>query len=208
MALPVIEICLTHRRRIKTNFYTLASTQYQKVTHIMDREVKQLKQSGDILGVTTLRDTSIYYPKRYWEILPKEILGDTTQRDIRRYYPKRYWEILPKEILGDITLRDTFSVLAIRYQDHHMEQILFAPIGLKKEEDGGHMEGEVERLGDETRQYLSMGDFGSGYLRKGQKQSQKRQNRARERKEREEKAKSQKVNQSQPRQKSKSKPKP
>ncbi|GKA04415.1 hypothetical protein Tco_0677196, partial [Tanacetum coccineum] len=55
----------------------------------------------DILGVTIKRDTRGYYPKRYWEILPKEILGDTTQRDIGRYYPKRYWEILPKEILGD-----------------------------------------------------------------------------------------------------------
>ncbi|GJV44694.1 putative ribonuclease H-like domain-containing protein [Tanacetum coccineum] len=63
--------------------------------------------AGDILGVTTLRDTSIYYPKRYWEILPKEILGDTTQRDIGRYYPKRYWEILPKEILGIMALEAT-----------------------------------------------------------------------------------------------------
>ncbi|GKD89300.1 hypothetical protein Tco_1364807, partial [Tanacetum coccineum] len=70
---------------------------------------------GDILGVTTLRDTSIYYPKRYWEILPKEILGDTTQRDIGRYYPKRYWEILPKEILGDITQRDIGRYYPKRY---------------------------------------------------------------------------------------------
>ncbi|GKC54732.1 hypothetical protein Tco_1077477, partial [Tanacetum coccineum] len=40
----------------------------------------------EILGDTTQRDI-------------EEILGDTTQRDIGRYYPKRYWEILPKEIL-------------------------------------------------------------------------------------------------------------
>ncbi|GJU81290.1 hypothetical protein Tco_1283655 [Tanacetum coccineum] len=42
----------------------------------------------------------------------------------------------------------------------------------------------------EDTQYLSMGDFGNGYPRKGQKQSHKRQNQARERKEREEKSKS------------------
>ncbi|GKE98926.1 hypothetical protein Tco_0022277, partial [Tanacetum coccineum] len=41
-----------------------------------------------------------YYPKRYWELLPKEILGATTQRDTGSYYPKRYWELLPKERLG------------------------------------------------------------------------------------------------------------
>ncbi|GJX21063.1 hypothetical protein Tco_0223740 [Tanacetum coccineum] len=41
----------------------------------------------------------------------KEILGDITQKDIGRYYPKRYWEILPKEILRDITQRDTFMYL-------------------------------------------------------------------------------------------------
>ncbi|GJR57707.1 hypothetical protein Tco_1499869 [Tanacetum coccineum] len=33
-------------------------------------------------------------------ILPKEILRATTQRDTVSYYPKRYWELLPKEILG------------------------------------------------------------------------------------------------------------
>ncbi|GKG41933.1 hypothetical protein Tco_0473684, partial [Tanacetum coccineum] len=49
--------------------------------------------SEDILGATTQRDTGSYYPKRYWELLPKEILGATTQRD--------------KEILGAITQRDT-----------------------------------------------------------------------------------------------------
>ncbi|GJU29585.1 hypothetical protein Tco_1173174 [Tanacetum coccineum] len=65
----------------------------------------------DILGVTTLRDTLSYYPKRYWEILPKEILGDTTQRDIGRYYPKRFWESLPEDILGVTTLRDTSMYL-------------------------------------------------------------------------------------------------
>ncbi|GKD62060.1 hypothetical protein Tco_1299569, partial [Tanacetum coccineum] len=51
-----------------------------------------------ILGDTTQRDIERYYPKRYWEILPKEIL-------------KRYWEILPKEILGDITQRDIEEIL-------------------------------------------------------------------------------------------------
>ncbi|GJX67332.1 hypothetical protein Tco_0303059 [Tanacetum coccineum] len=47
-----------------------------------------------------------YYPKRYWELLPKEILGAITQRDTGSYYPKRYWELLPKEILGAITQRE------------------------------------------------------------------------------------------------------
>ncbi|GKB99718.1 hypothetical protein Tco_0985855, partial [Tanacetum coccineum] len=63
--------------------------------------IKSLKDneslSKDILGAIIQRDVGRYYPKRYWEILPKEILG---------YYPKRYWEILPKEILGDTTQRD------------------------------------------------------------------------------------------------------
>ncbi|GKD68352.1 hypothetical protein Tco_1322442, partial [Tanacetum coccineum] len=71
--------------------------------------------SEDILGATTERDTRSYYPKRYWELLPKEILellpkeilGATTQRDTESYYPKRYWELLPKEILGATTQRDT-----------------------------------------------------------------------------------------------------
>ncbi|GJR54759.1 putative reverse transcriptase domain-containing protein [Tanacetum coccineum] len=86
--------------------------------------------SGDILGVTTLRDTSIYYPKRYWEILPKEILGDTTQRDIGRYYPKRYWEILPKEILGDTTQRDIGRYYPKRYWEILPKEI-FSSYGSK-----------------------------------------------------------------------------
>ncbi|GKA40097.1 hypothetical protein Tco_0732690 [Tanacetum coccineum] len=59
-----------------------------------------------ILGAITQRDTGSYYPKRYWELLPKEILGAITQRDTGSYYPKRYWELLPKEILGVITQRE------------------------------------------------------------------------------------------------------
>ncbi|GJT53705.1 hypothetical protein Tco_0988759 [Tanacetum coccineum] len=51
-------------------------------------------------GASIRRHTGSYYPKRYWELLPKEILGATTQRDTGSYYPKRYWELLPKEILG------------------------------------------------------------------------------------------------------------
>ncbi|GKC00704.1 hypothetical protein Tco_0986840, partial [Tanacetum coccineum] len=34
------------------------------------------------------------------EPLSEDILGATTQRDTRSYYPKRYWELLPKERLG------------------------------------------------------------------------------------------------------------
>ncbi|GKA39431.1 hypothetical protein Tco_0731982, partial [Tanacetum coccineum] len=74
--------------------------------------------SEDILGATTRRGTGSYYPKRYWELLPKEILGAitqrdtgmsdstgaTTQRDTGSYYPKRYWELLPKEILGVVVV--------------------------------------------------------------------------------------------------------
>ncbi|GJR35262.1 hypothetical protein Tco_1210946 [Tanacetum coccineum] len=63
--------------------------------------------SEDILGATIQRDTGSYYPKRYWELLPKEILGAITQRDTRSYTPKRYYELLPKEILGAITQRET-----------------------------------------------------------------------------------------------------
>ncbi|GKC16950.1 hypothetical protein Tco_1013732 [Tanacetum coccineum] len=33
-------------------------------------------------------DTGSYYPKRYWELLPKEILGATTQRDTGMSYGK------------------------------------------------------------------------------------------------------------------------
>ncbi|GKC12498.1 hypothetical protein Tco_1009280, partial [Tanacetum coccineum] len=50
--------------------------------------------SEDILGATTQRDTRSYYPKRYWELLPKEILGAITQRDTGSYYPKRDWDVL------------------------------------------------------------------------------------------------------------------
>ncbi|GJU27415.1 hypothetical protein Tco_1166036 [Tanacetum coccineum] len=56
-----------------------------------------------------LNRTRSFYPKTYWELLPKEILGATTQIDTGSYYPKRYWELLPKEILGAITQRDTGS---------------------------------------------------------------------------------------------------
>ncbi|GKA39369.1 hypothetical protein Tco_0731920, partial [Tanacetum coccineum] len=50
-------------------------------------------------GASIRRHTGSYYPKRYWELLPKEILGATTQRD-GSYYPKRYWVLLPKERMG------------------------------------------------------------------------------------------------------------
>ncbi|GJZ62107.1 transposon ty3-G gag-pol polyprotein [Tanacetum coccineum] len=75
-------------------------------------------------GAIIQRDVRRYYPKRYWEILPKEILGDTTQRDIGRYYPKRYWEILPKEILGDTTQRDIGRYYPKRYWESLPEDIL------------------------------------------------------------------------------------
>ncbi|GKB28524.1 hypothetical protein Tco_0867925, partial [Tanacetum coccineum] len=42
----------------------------------------------DILGATTQRDTGSYYPKRYWELLPKEILGAITQRETGISYGK------------------------------------------------------------------------------------------------------------------------
>ncbi|GKD37284.1 hypothetical protein Tco_1257491 [Tanacetum coccineum] len=45
--------------------------------------------SEDLLGATTQRDTGSYYPKRYWELLPKEILGAIPQRDTQSYYQKR-----------------------------------------------------------------------------------------------------------------------
>ncbi|GKB67723.1 hypothetical protein Tco_0929135, partial [Tanacetum coccineum] len=44
--------------------------------------------SEDILGATTQRDNGSYYPKRYWELLPKEILGATTPRDTGMSYGK------------------------------------------------------------------------------------------------------------------------
>ncbi|GKC73642.1 hypothetical protein Tco_1119525 [Tanacetum coccineum] len=54
-----------------------------------------------------LNRTGSFYPKTYWELLPKEKLGAITQRDTGSYYPKRYLELLPKEILGAITQRET-----------------------------------------------------------------------------------------------------
>ncbi|GKA41538.1 hypothetical protein Tco_0734198 [Tanacetum coccineum] len=48
----------------------------------------------DILGATTQRDTGSYYPKIYWQLLPKEILGAITQRDTGSYYLKRDWDVL------------------------------------------------------------------------------------------------------------------
>ncbi|GKA44719.1 hypothetical protein Tco_0737515 [Tanacetum coccineum] len=83
----------------------------------------------DILGVTIQRaikeiqrDIGRYYPKRYWEILPKEILKrywEILPKEIlKRYWeiqPKeileRYWEILPKEILRDTTQRYIEDIL-------------------------------------------------------------------------------------------------
>ncbi|GJY39745.1 hypothetical protein Tco_0426109 [Tanacetum coccineum] len=66
-------------------------------------------KDGDIgiePGASIRRDTRSYYPKRYWELLPKDILGATNQRDTGSYNPKRYWELLPKEISGAITQRE------------------------------------------------------------------------------------------------------
>ncbi|GJY81056.1 hypothetical protein Tco_0493807 [Tanacetum coccineum] len=62
---------------------------------------------GSEPGASIRRHTRSYYPKRYWELLPKEILGAITQRDTESYYPERYYELLPKEILGAITQRET-----------------------------------------------------------------------------------------------------
>ncbi|GJX34440.1 hypothetical protein Tco_0245997 [Tanacetum coccineum] len=45
-------------------------------------------------GASIRRHTGSYYPKRYWELLPKEILGAITQRDTGSYYPKRDWDVL------------------------------------------------------------------------------------------------------------------
>nr|GEU52747.1 hypothetical protein [Tanacetum cinerariifolium] len=55
-------------------------------------------RSKDILRATTQRDIR----------RSEDILGATTQRDTRSYYPKRYWELFPKEILGVISQRNTF----------------------------------------------------------------------------------------------------
>ncbi|GJV22138.1 hypothetical protein Tco_1371158 [Tanacetum coccineum] len=108
-------------------------------------------------GAIIQRDVGRYYPKRYWEILPKEILGDTTQRDIEeilgdttqrdigRYYPKRYWEILPKEILGDTTQRDIEEILGDTTQ-RDIEEIL-----------GDTTQRDIEEiLGDTTQRDISM----------------------------------------------------
>ncbi|GJV99375.1 hypothetical protein Tco_1554627 [Tanacetum coccineum] len=95
----------------------------KKVQIMLDKEAtKRLKAKFDeeeryILGATTQRETRSYYPKRNWELLPKEILGATTHRDTGSYYPKRYLELLPKEILRDTTQRDTGSYYPKRYWD-------------------------------------------------------------------------------------------
>ncbi|GJX88855.1 hypothetical protein Tco_0340869 [Tanacetum coccineum] len=52
-------------------------------------------------------DGVVVEPLKKRDPLSEDILGATTQRDIGSYYPKRYWELLPKEMLGAITQRDT-----------------------------------------------------------------------------------------------------
>ncbi|GJZ71139.1 hypothetical protein Tco_0634990, partial [Tanacetum coccineum] len=80
--------------------------------------------------ITLKQHTRSYYPKRYWELLPKEILGAITQRDTGSYYPKRYWELLPKEILRAITQRDT------RMSYGKMEQMMKgSDIGIQEKKD-------------------------------------------------------------------------
>ncbi|GJZ63137.1 hypothetical protein Tco_0619558 [Tanacetum coccineum] len=61
--------------------------------------VKYPRGGKEILGIvgpgaSIRRHTGSYYPKRYWELLPKEILGAITQRDNGSYYPKRDWNVL------------------------------------------------------------------------------------------------------------------
>ncbi|GKC82868.1 putative ribonuclease H-like domain-containing protein [Tanacetum coccineum] len=102
--------------------------------------------SEDILGATTQRDTRSYYPKRYWELLPKEILGATTQRDKEilgaitqrdtgSYYPKRDWDVLWEngDILGATTQRDTRSYYPKRYWELLPKEILRATTQRDKE---------------------------------------------------------------------------
>ncbi|GJV75726.1 reverse transcriptase domain-containing protein [Tanacetum coccineum] len=92
---------------------------------VLDEEDKVERFIGE-LGACIRRHTGSYYPKRYWELLPKEILGATTQKDTGSYYPKRYWELLPKEILGAITQRDTGSYYPKRYWELLPKEILRA----------------------------------------------------------------------------------
>nr|GEX46323.1 hypothetical protein [Tanacetum cinerariifolium] len=81
------------------------------VRRIVKMEILLEPTSNKLLvGAFTRRYTGSYYPKRYWDLLPKEILGAITQRDNGSYYPKTYWELLPKEILGAITQRGGASL--------------------------------------------------------------------------------------------------
>ncbi|GJU51409.1 hypothetical protein Tco_1220964 [Tanacetum coccineum] len=71
-----------------------------------------------MLGDITQRDIRRYYPKRYWEILPKEILGDTTQRDIGRYYPKRYFhELLVQRFAAIVGYREKMWEMSIDVEE-------------------------------------------------------------------------------------------
>ncbi|GJS89615.1 hypothetical protein Tco_0772251 [Tanacetum coccineum] len=45
-------------------------------------------RNGTEPGASIRRHTGSYYPKRYWELLPKEILGAITQRDTGMSYGK------------------------------------------------------------------------------------------------------------------------
>ncbi|GKE36891.1 hypothetical protein Tco_1460296 [Tanacetum coccineum] len=60
----------------------------------MDTGATSRLSSHTELGASIRRHTGSYYPKIYWELLPKEILGATTQRDTGSYYPKRYCDVL------------------------------------------------------------------------------------------------------------------
>ncbi|GKB59106.1 reverse transcriptase domain-containing protein, partial [Tanacetum coccineum] len=89
-------------------------------------------------------DIGRYYPKRYWEILPKEILGDITQRDIEK-------------ILGDTTQRDIKEILGDTTQID-IEEILGDTTQIDiKEILGDTTQIDIEEiLGDTTQRDTSM----------------------------------------------------
>ncbi|GKA00059.1 hypothetical protein Tco_0672609 [Tanacetum coccineum] len=146
--------------------------------------------------------TSLHTAVNMWirNLVIRNRVGDL-QLGIESYQTKINLE-RPNWDAADYYFKEDYTIVpkprAVVYRDRNDQRKLMRLNELHKFSDGylkdGDGDGNSQRLRYQhcvrTRQYLSMGDFGNGYLRKGQKSKPKRQNQARERKERKEKSKS------------------